>query len=647
MAGSGAVLRRYLSPLSNSETEVVWRCSEHLGPQTMNMAEYTALIRGLEAASHFMGPEDTLLVQGDSKLVVSQVTGAWKVKEPHLHKFHEAARNLLLRFGPRVSLVWHSRTVNREADWLSNHGMDGNSWMAPHFDLISPFPRDFLAPAPSAAQFEKLNKRAAEDGPAPLPPLVTPLTLREPYDIPAIKRLLRHNDAPALIATFACLHRKCDEPSKGGTSSLQAAVTMWLNHFQRVLLLADQDGRVESAYTYGKNSDGIGRLYGYIGGTHAGLQNMPEWLRAYSGCHEKCLEVDLSNAFPKLIWQALADADMTDGLYHLRDYVNDRERVLKLVQQQTGVPRSTAKITMLAILHGKSNDIPPSTFVLEFKRDVVEAARRLRTLPHLQSLSRACPKDGSFISRIAQDREERIILSAIEECRRANMKVAAYAFDGFYIEQSADLSAEDLVARLNRGVAYGTGCTFSIKKPSEGNPLADAMADPASLYKVCTPALKRIPIVVQGGFEDKAERAGAVYDRWEKKWHIPAGHNLVPFDQLFAEGHAIPTLPELPASLPPGATWRSLIVDPEGPLEELGNLLERPKLKQDPSSASPPRSPRCIREGSGRPGWARAGGILLQFGPLKEITELFERPLGVHDQAPPGGPRWEGGRELR
>ena len=56
--------------------------SERIGETTNNVAEYRALIAGLEAAA--ATPARAVKVRGDSKLVIEQVAGRWKVKQEHL-----------------------------------------------------------------------------------------------------------------------------------------------------------------------------------------------------------------------------------------------------------------------------------------------------------------------------------------------------------------------------------------------------------------------------------------------------------------------------------------------------------------------------------------------------------------------------------
>lgn len=94
----------------------------YLGPATNNQAEYQALIDGLKAVRDWK--PDQLEVYLDSKLVVEQVNGKWKVKEPDLKELHNKATELLRELGNRVSVRHVPREENRGADKLVNMALD-------------------------------------------------------------------------------------------------------------------------------------------------------------------------------------------------------------------------------------------------------------------------------------------------------------------------------------------------------------------------------------------------------------------------------------------------------------------------------------------------------------------------------------------
>jgi ribonuclease HI len=95
--------------------------SERIGEATNNVAEYRALIAGLEAAT--ATPARVAQVRGDSKLVIEQVAGRWKVKQPHLKPLHAAACALLARYD-EVDLAHVRREQNTDADALVNAALD-------------------------------------------------------------------------------------------------------------------------------------------------------------------------------------------------------------------------------------------------------------------------------------------------------------------------------------------------------------------------------------------------------------------------------------------------------------------------------------------------------------------------------------------
>ena len=86
--------------------------ADMIGPSTNNVAEYTALIQGLEDLVEMLpDPEEHIItIAMDSQLVLNQVTGFWRVKEPHLMPLHEQAVNLLSKFG-EVRTVWMPRDI--------------------------------------------------------------------------------------------------------------------------------------------------------------------------------------------------------------------------------------------------------------------------------------------------------------------------------------------------------------------------------------------------------------------------------------------------------------------------------------------------------------------------------------------------------
>jgi len=94
---------------------------EYIGNATNNVAEYRALIAGLESAAEH-GAE-TLAVVMDSELVVRQMTGAYRVKNAGLKPLHEQARRAAARLR-QVSYSSVGRDSNTRADALVNEALD-------------------------------------------------------------------------------------------------------------------------------------------------------------------------------------------------------------------------------------------------------------------------------------------------------------------------------------------------------------------------------------------------------------------------------------------------------------------------------------------------------------------------------------------
>ncbi len=85
-AAIGAVV---LDPSTSPPTRLAV-VSERIGSTTNNVAEYEALIAGLEAALNF--PSRVVRVRADSKLVIEQLEGRWRVRQDHLRPLHARAR---------------------------------------------------------------------------------------------------------------------------------------------------------------------------------------------------------------------------------------------------------------------------------------------------------------------------------------------------------------------------------------------------------------------------------------------------------------------------------------------------------------------------------------------------------------------------
>ncbi len=114
-AAYGAVLR------DAGTGEVIAEDGRTIGVATNNVAEYSGLIAGLELAAEF-APGADIEVRMDSKLVVEQMSGRWKIKHPGMRPL-AAEANRLAPFG--TTYTWVPRELNKHADRLANEALDG------------------------------------------------------------------------------------------------------------------------------------------------------------------------------------------------------------------------------------------------------------------------------------------------------------------------------------------------------------------------------------------------------------------------------------------------------------------------------------------------------------------------------------------
>jgi probable phosphoglycerate mutase len=108
---------------------VLWEGAAPLGKASNNVAEYSGLIAGLGAVLRIDAGAD-VDVRMDSKLVVEQMAGRWKIKHPDMRQLALEARDLAAQIsaaGGSVSFTWIPRERNKDADALSNDGMDGRT----------------------------------------------------------------------------------------------------------------------------------------------------------------------------------------------------------------------------------------------------------------------------------------------------------------------------------------------------------------------------------------------------------------------------------------------------------------------------------------------------------------------------------------
>jgi len=103
--------------------------SEYIGETTNNVAEYTAVIRSLEYIVTNQIKSETIEFILDSELIVKQIKGQYKVKQPHLQKLHLSVRQLLQhltshQLAHTINFTHVKRDFNKEPDLLANQALD-------------------------------------------------------------------------------------------------------------------------------------------------------------------------------------------------------------------------------------------------------------------------------------------------------------------------------------------------------------------------------------------------------------------------------------------------------------------------------------------------------------------------------------------
>lgn len=144
VSGAGAIV-------IDSETgNILRKISENVGIATNNVAEYSAVIFALEAAFE-IDPNADIIVRMDSKLVVEQMSGRWKIKHPDMLSLGARVQKLIA--GKNVEFVWIPREQNVLADALANKAMDGEpaaAAAAVEFNQVAP--SSIRAPQSSVAE---------------------------------------------------------------------------------------------------------------------------------------------------------------------------------------------------------------------------------------------------------------------------------------------------------------------------------------------------------------------------------------------------------------------------------------------------------------------------------------------------------------
>ncbi|WP_329242202.1 bifunctional RNase H/acid phosphatase [Streptomyces canus] len=174
-AGYGSVV------LDAATGETLVETYEYLGVVTNNVAEYRGLLAGLRAA-HDLDPSATVHVRMDSKLVVEQMSGRWKIKHPDMKQLALEAGRV---FPPgRVTYEWIPREQNKRADRLANEAMDSGASAS-----------SVRKPSP-AADAEAVGAAKAEADVRAAKAVASPGWAPADMGAPATFVLLRHGETP-------------------------------------------------------------------------------------------------------------------------------------------------------------------------------------------------------------------------------------------------------------------------------------------------------------------------------------------------------------------------------------------------------------------------------------------------------------------
>lgn len=111
----------YGTVIYDAQGNVYVEIAEYLGVATNNVAEYSGLLAGLQylAEKH---PSAVVEVRMDSKLVVEQMSGRWKIKHPDMRDLAMQSHRLTPNL--KVTFTWIPREQNAHADRLANEALD-------------------------------------------------------------------------------------------------------------------------------------------------------------------------------------------------------------------------------------------------------------------------------------------------------------------------------------------------------------------------------------------------------------------------------------------------------------------------------------------------------------------------------------------
>lgn len=122
-AGAGIIIKR--------EKSIILKEGFFLGNKTNNQAEYLALILGLLLVKKHFTTGESLTIYSDSELLIKQMNGLYRVKNPDLQHFFRVAYMMSNDFNPLFKHIL--RAENKEADMMANRGIETKNNVPEHY----------------------------------------------------------------------------------------------------------------------------------------------------------------------------------------------------------------------------------------------------------------------------------------------------------------------------------------------------------------------------------------------------------------------------------------------------------------------------------------------------------------------------------
>lgn len=108
--------------ITDAAGKAIERRHKYLGIATNNQAEYQGALHGIRRGIELGATEIELRM--DSMLVVEQLSGNYKIKNPELKEIHREIGAMIASWGGKITFIHIRREQNKEADRLSNVAMD-------------------------------------------------------------------------------------------------------------------------------------------------------------------------------------------------------------------------------------------------------------------------------------------------------------------------------------------------------------------------------------------------------------------------------------------------------------------------------------------------------------------------------------------